>query len=214
MSTRQKDSLTASWCAFHHFTKKERNMQFSKGLLSSPGNIYRLNWKQKQTCYSVWIYPLGLWIDKENTKESGRKLRKELDLCCLFEIWFLNAKWLGAQLCHLREIRYFAIFKCKVKYVFIVKSQYHVFLQVKGQSSLNAINEYKIYLTFNWFSISAGLSTWMRELKTSKKKRALPIKISDKIIMRIYLHLHSSSLHCSWLLFSMGLYQCMDPRRN
>lgn len=35
--------------------------------------------------------------------------------------WFLNAKLMRAQLCHLTELRYFAIYKCKVKYVFIGK---------------------------------------------------------------------------------------------
>lgn len=85
--------------------------------------LYRINWKQKQTSHAISILT-GLMDRQEEHQGEWGKSRKELELCCLFEIWtswFLNANLTGSQLCPLTETRYIAIFKYKIKYIFIGK---------------------------------------------------------------------------------------------
>lgn len=123
MSTWQKQSLSASWCAFHHFTKKKGTCNFQKVSFHHLETLQdKLKTEANFLCYLNT--PTGLMDRQEEHPGEWGKSRKELELCCLFEIWtswFLNANLMGAQLCPLTETRYIAIFKYKIKYIFIGK---------------------------------------------------------------------------------------------
>lgn len=59
--------------------------------------------------------------------------------------WFLNAKIMGTQLCYLTEIIYFAIFKCKVEYVFIGKITIPHIPSAKGTVLMQSITIRSIF---------------------------------------------------------------------